>query len=51
MFMLLHFLMLCLFGGTLLAFRAIHESQKIAANERYIHAMEDVCGRRKNPGA
>lgn len=41
MFMLLHFLMLCLFGGTLLAFRAIHESQKIAANERYIHAMED----------
>lgn len=40
LFMLLHFLMLCLFVGMLIFFRGRQESQKIAANEQYIKSME-----------
>ncbi len=40
LFMLLHFLMLCLFVGMLIFFRGRQESQKIAANDRYIQSME-----------
>lgn len=40
MFMLLHFLMLCLMVGLAIFYRGRQESQKIAANDRYIQSME-----------
>lgn len=40
MFMLLHFLMLCLMVGLAIFYRGRQESQKIAANERYLQSME-----------
>ncbi|MBQ7917087.1 MAG: GHKL domain-containing protein [Firmicutes bacterium] len=39
-FMLMHFLLLCMLGVGVVVYRNRQENQQIAANQRYIHSME-----------